>query len=310
MLDLAEHVRHVAMEAGADLVGFAPISRFDGAPPELHPRTIFPQAHSVIAIAVRQLRGALKAAEEGTYWQAYNCDSYWYLNEIIAPRILRRIVLFLEERGCTSVPVHNPFHPHTGRQTRADQPKGPDGVVSLRVVGVAAGLGELGHSKVLLTPQFGPRQRVFAVLTDAELTPTPLFRGKICDGCLSCVKACQACAIGPKRDVTLTIDGREFAHAPFDAKACGRVHRGDDPRFSPFWNGTEKEGEAPSYSRFLLDRFRHLSICVGRGCLRACLDHLEKTGRIESYFKTPLIERERWTLDEPPPKPAAGGDHA
>jgi len=294
--DLKGRVREVAHEAGADLVGFAPISRFDHAPPELHPRTIFPQTRTVIAVAVRQLRGALKAAEEGTYWQAYNCDSYWYLNEIVAPKILRSLVLFLEDQGFTSVPVHNPFHPHSGRRIRDDQPAGPDGMVSLRVIGVAAGLGELGHSKVLLTPQFGPRQRVFAVFTDAEIEPTPLFRGKICDGCLSCVKACEACAIGRTRDVTFRIGDREFAHAPFDAAACGRVHRGDDPRFSPFWNGTEKEGEPPSYSRFLMDRFRHLSICVGRGCLRACLDHLEKTGRIQARFQTPLVQRERWKL--------------
>ncbi len=310
MADLAEQVRCVALEAGADLVGFAPVSRFDAAPPELHPRTIFPQTRTLIAIATRQLRGALKAVEEGTYWQAYNCDSYWFLNEVLSTTILRRIVFALEERGFTSVPVHNPFHPHAGRKTRGDQPAGPDGMLSLRVAAVAAGLGELGHSKLLLTPQFGPRQRVFAVLTDAELEPTPLFQGKLCDGCLSCVKACEACAIGHKREVKFTIEGREFAHAPFDAKACGRVHCGDDPRFSPFWTGAEKEGERPSYSRFLSDRFRHLAICVGRGCLRACLDHLEKTGRIQAAFKTPLIERERWKLDEPPPKPPAGTSNA
>jgi ferredoxin len=284
----------VALESGADLVGFAPISRFENAPAELHPRTIFPQTRTVIAVAFRQLRGALKGAEEGTYWQAYNCDSYWCLNEILAPTILRRIVTFLEDEGYTSIPVHNPFHPHSGRKIRDDQPAGPDGFVSLRVIGVAAGLGELGHSKLLLTPQFGPRQRVFAVFTDAELEPTPLFIGSICDNCQSCVRECEAGAIGKSRDVKFVIEGREFSHAPFDAKACVPVHRGDDKRFSPFWNGTEKEGEMPSYSRFLMDRFRHLSICVGRGCLRACLDHLEKTGRITGGFKTPFIERERW----------------
>ena len=301
MPSLTERVRRVARENGADLVGFAPVSRFENAPPQFHPRTIYPPTRTVIAVAVRQPRGALKAVEEGTYWQAYNCDSYWFLNEIVAPTLLRAVVLFLEEHGHTSVPVHNPFHPHTGRQVRDDQPFGPDGMISLRVIGVAAGLGELGHSKVLLTPQFGPRQRVFAVFTDAELEPTPLVTDPICDGCQSCVRECEACAIGTSRDVTLTIDGHTFAHAPFDAGACGRVHRGDDKRFSPFWNGSEKEGEEPSYSRFLTHRFRHLSICVARGCIRACLDHLEKTGRIQAQFKAPLIERPRWKLNEPPP---------
>jgi epoxyqueuosine reductase len=295
---LTEHVREVALDSGADLVGFAPIARFDDAPPELHPRTIFPQTRTVIAVAVRQARGTLKAVEEGTYWQAYNCDSYWYLNEVIAPKILRAVVLALEADGFTSVPVHNPFHPHTGRQLREDQPGGPDGMISLRVIGVAAGLGELGHSKLLLTPQFGPRQRVFAIFTDAELEPTPLFAGEVCDGCQSCVRACEACAIGKARDVTIRIEGREYAHAAFDAKACGTVHRGDDPRFNPFFNGTEGEGDSPSYSQFLRHRFRHLAICVGRGCLRACLDHLEKAGRIEAKFHTPLSEGPRWQVPE------------
>ena len=295
---LTELVRRAALESGADLVGFAPVGRFAGAPAELHPHTIFPATATVVAVAARQPRGALKAVEEGTYWQAYNCDGYWYLNEVLAPRVLRAVVLVLEEHGYTGVPVHNPFHPHTGRRLRPDQPAGPDGMVSLRVIGVAAGLGELGHSKLLLTPQFGPRQRVFAVFTDAELEPTPLFRGAVCDGCLACVRECEAGAIGHEPSVRLSIEGREFAHAPFDPEACARVHAGRDPRFSPFWTGSEREGEQPSYSRFLLDRFRHLSICVGRGCLRACLDHLEKTGRVSAAFRAPLISRERWRLPD------------
>jgi len=299
-MSLTERIAQVARDAGADLVGFAPIERFDEAPPQFHPATIFPQTRTVIAVAVRHERGALKAVEEGTYWQAYNCDNYWFLNEVLAPMLLRRIVLALEEEGHTSVPVHNPFHPHVGRQVRPDQPFGPDGMVSLRVIGVAAGLGELGHSKLLLTPQFGPRQRVFAVFTDAELEPTPLFEGSICDGCQSCARECEAGAIGRERSETFRVGGKEFAHAPFDPRACAKVHRGDDPRFSPFWNGTEPEGEQPTYSRFLLHRFRHLGICVGRGCLRACLDHLEKTGRIQRTYRTPFIERERWKLNQPP----------
>ena len=195
---------------------------------------------------------------------------------------------------------HNPFHAHSGRQVREDQPLGPDGIISLRVLGCAAGLGELGLSKVFLTPQFGPRQRVFGVLTDAELEATPLFRGRVCDECGQCARHCEAQAIGAERSVRFTIEDREFGHAALDCRACGVVHRGDDPRFSPFWNGSEGDGAKPSYNKFCQDRFRHLAVCVGRGCLRACLDHLEKTGRIESRFRTPLVEGKRWKLNEPP----------
>jgi ferredoxin len=298
MGDLTDLVRNVALSAGADLVGIAPVSRFENAPPEYHPFTIFPQTKSVVAVAVRQPRGTLKAAEEGTYFQAYVCDSYWYLNEVVAPQILRAIVMALEDNGHTSVPMHNPFSPHQGRRIRDDQPAGPDGMVSLRLVGVAAGLGELGHSKVLLTPQFGPRQRVFAVFTDAELKPSPLFAGSICDGCLACARECEAGAIGDERSVRVTIDGHEYSHAPFDDGACMKVHWGTEPPYSPFWKGDEPEGKEPGYHTWLKQRFRHFSVCIGRGCLRSCLDHLEKTGRIEARFATPLIERERYRYGE------------
>jgi epoxyqueuosine reductase len=300
--DLTARVRETALANGAALVGFAPISRFDNAPPEYNPRTIFPQTRTAIAVAVLQPRGTLKAVEEGCYWQSYNSDSYWYLNEVLAPQLLRAIVMLLEEHGYTSVPVHNPFHPHSGRQIRPDMPHGPEGMLSLRVMGVAAGLGELGMSKVFLTPQYGPRQRVFAVLTDAELQATPLFEGKVCDECRQCVRECEAKAIGDERSVTFTIEDRQFGHAPLDCAACGVVHRGDDPRYSPFWNGSEAEGAKPSFNTWIYSRFRHLSVCVGRGCLRSCLDHLEKTGRIEKTFSTPLIQGKRWKLSSPPEK--------
>ncbi len=300
MATLNARIEEVARTGGAPLVGFAPISRFAEAPRQYHPHTLFPATRTVIAIAIPQVRGTLKAVEDGAYWGAYNCDSYWYLNEVMAPKVLRDIVMLLEEHGYTSLPVHNPFHPHSGRPVRDDQPDGPDGMVSLRIIGCAAGLGELGLSKLLLTPQFGPRQRVFAVFTDAELDPSPLFRGRICDACGACGRECEAGAIGGERTETFTIEGRVFGHASFDPKACSRVHRGEDPRFSPFWNGSEKPGEVPSFNRFCEHRFRHLSVCVGRGCIRACLDHLEKADRIGARFRTPLIGGPRWKLNEPP----------
>lgn len=297
---LTERVRRAALESGAVLVGFAPIERFSEAPPEYHPHTIYPHTRTAVVVCLPQLRGALKAVEEGCYWQAYNCDNYWFLNEVEAPRILRAIARVLEDDRWDAVPVHNPFHGHTGRQIRDDQPWGPDGKVSLRVLGVAAGLGELGLSKVFLTPQFGPRQRVFGVFTDAELEPTPMFEGSICDECGLCAKHCEANAIGTERSEKIVIEGKTFAHGTLDCPACSVVHNGSDPRFSPFWNGTEAEGDMPSYNKFCQHRFRHLSVCVGRGCLRACLDHLEKTGRIETTFRHPFIERKRWKLNKAP----------
>lgn len=304
--ELTEEIRQVALGNGAALVGFAPISRFDNAPPEYNPKTIFPDTKTAIAVAVPQARGTLKAVEEGTYWQSYNCDSYWLLNEVVAPQLLREIVFYLEEHGHTSVPVHNPFTHNVGRKTRPEYPTGPDGKISLRVMGVAAGLGELGMSKIFLSPQFGPRQRIFCVLTDAELEPTPMFTGKVCDECMACAKGCEANAIGTERTETFEIEGQTYGHAKLDCEACSYVHRGDDPRYSPFWTGNEEEGEKTNYQKFVQHRFRHCAICVGRGCLRSCLDHLEKTGKIKKQFKNPFIARKRWKFNAGPEEQSEG----
>lgn len=36
----------------------------------------------------------------------------------------------------------------------------------------------------------------------------------------------------------------------------------------------------------------------GRGCIRACEDHLEKAGRLTKRYRTPLISGKRWRLPE------------
>ena len=293
---LTQEVEQLARHEGASLVGFGNIERWVNAPPEVHPRSILPVTRSVIAIGLPQSRGAFMAIEEGTYWQAYNVDNYWYLNDVEAPRILRQIVLYLEERGHTAISVHNPFFHNQGQKLRPEHATGPDGIVSLRMVGVCCGLGELGHSKVLLTPEYGPRQRVFAVFTDAELMPTPLFKGEICDGCQECVRECEAKAIGSERSVEIQVEDCTYCHAPLDTQACGYVHPGNAPEWSPFWKGNEKPGERPDYHRSIYERFSHLGICAGRSCIRSCLDHLEKTGRIGTQFNTPLITKPRWKV--------------
>ncbi|HUU70581.1 MAG TPA: hypothetical protein VM186_13715 [Planctomycetota bacterium] len=294
---LAEAVKATARRAGADLVGIAAIGRFDNAPPELNPRAIMSATRSVIAIGLRILRGTLKTIEDGTYWQGYNCSSYQHLNEVAAPRILREVVLLLEDHGYTSVPVHNPFGADMGRPVRAGGVR-PDGHISLRMVGCAAGLGELGRSKLFLSPQFGPRQRMFAVVTDAPLASDPLFTGSICADCGACARACPAGAIGDARSVELPIESRVFRHAPFNCDACVPVHQGWDPQYSPFLDENSSRENPPGYYRFLDHRFRHRSICGGRGCMRACIDHLEKTGRITAKYAAPMIEGEQWRIGQ------------
>ena len=82
--NLTRELEQLARLEGASLVGFGNIERWDNAPANVHPRSILPITRSVIAIGMPQSRGALMGVEEGTYWQAYNVDNYWYLNDVEA----------------------------------------------------------------------------------------------------------------------------------------------------------------------------------------------------------------------------------
>jgi len=65
----------------------------------------------------------------------------------------------------------------------------------------AAGLGQLGMDCCIVHPEYGPRFRVTAVITDLEL-PAGEPRGEMflpeCESCLECVKRCPSKALNGK----------------------------------------------------------------------------------------------------------------
>lgn len=72
-----------------------------------------------------------------------------------------------------------------------------NGPFSHRHAATRAGLGEFGYNNIVLTPEFGPRQRFNSIITEAELLPDPLITEPIClrDACRLCLKACYMDAI-------------------------------------------------------------------------------------------------------------------
>ncbi len=82
------------------------------------------------------------------------------------------------------------------------------GVFSNKMAAHLAGLGWIGKSCLLITPEAGPRVRWATVLTDAPLAATGQAVDEQCGGCQQCVDACPAKAfsgkpfrVGEHRDV-------------------------------------------------------------------------------------------------------------
>ena len=62
----SEMVKAKAAELGIDCIAIGNIERFRGAPKLMSPLTYFPEARSVIAVAMRIPRGTYRGIEEGT----------------------------------------------------------------------------------------------------------------------------------------------------------------------------------------------------------------------------------------------------
>jgi len=79
----------------------------------------------------------------------------------------------------------------------------PSQGIHLKAAATLAGLGFIGKMTLVLTPQYGSRQRWVGILTDAALTPDEPWKfvhggeGDLCKDCEICIDACPTAAIMP-----------------------------------------------------------------------------------------------------------------
>ena len=234
-----ESLKEYAHSVGLDLFGVANIERFKDAPRRMHPASIMPRAKSVIVVGKRILRGGWRGIEEGTYWPSYTYfDYHGLLNSFFIPWGSYHLACYLEDHGWEATPYY-PGVPET-QPTREPLRKGEvahNVHLAIRIAATAAGVGEMGWSKVFLTKRFGPRQRLHAVITDAELEPTPLVKpGTICDRCMQCVRGCPGAIphIREGKTVKIQIEDYTYEWADVDLGKCTLMYHGGDPRTSPF----------------------------------------------------------------------------
>lgn len=300
----SERLKEFAGTVGVDVLGVGPVERFEGAPPGRHPADLYPDVKSVITLGFRITRGSLRGIEEGTDWSAYDFMSYGGIVMMYSLIAKREISRFIEDHGYESVPFIHTCAKQAGTPVAPGKPK-PDVLLNERILAVACGLGEIGYSRMFLSPRFGPAIRVFPILTDAVLEPDPMVQTRVCDGCKLCVKECPGAAISATETEALTVAGQTYEMAKMDMVKCGWVHHGGMSAVSPFVSEDVRigEGEGSLYNEKLLaipyvksqDRFmRHMSICGAAGCIRACLIHLEEKGAISQQFKSPFRRRKPW----------------
>lgn len=271
----ASELKQYCLQNGADLVAIAGIDRFADLPPEKHPHAILPEARSVIVLGKRIARGMVRAIEEGAESTTYRHYGFAFLEDYFLAPVVYALCRQLEDQGWEACPLPDmpPEIPAMGVPVRDDMPA-PNVMLDIRDAAVRAGMGEIGWCDILLTPRFGPLQRIQAVITDAELEADPSPCPPVCDQCREGEKWCPLGAFDGEADINT--GGKSVKIAQLKRNKCngcgnGAIRNRHDGRGRP-------------------DR-------IGAICIRSCLDHLEKTGRIEKKFNTPLRTREPWRLD-------------
>ncbi|MBT4818149.1 MAG: hypothetical protein HN742_30110 [Lentisphaerae bacterium] len=277
MDELTQAFRQFAQEKRADLIGIAPIERFEGVPTKNHPCSIFPETKSVIVIGKRITRGTLRGLEEGTQFDIYGQYGLSWLADRMLAMTTISLATWIEDNQWEAVPVQDlpPQVPPSGVAVKPDAPA-PNVMVDVRDAAIRAGLGEVGYSGEVLTPQFGPRQRFQIILTDAVLEPTALCETSVCTQCKQCAASCPLDAISADESETVAVCGKEMTVGKINYDTCRSCQNG--------------AGRNPNHPAGLPDR-------LGALCNRTCVHSLEKADAVENTFAGEFRKRPAWQKD-------------
>ncbi len=212
-MSITASTKEYILSEGADLVGIAPVTRFEGAPAGHRPPDLLPTAKSVISFGMRLVDSVVDYPEylleaesrvpQTTRAGFLVANFYLELGHFVQDRELNllacKVALELERQGFKSLPT-----PATQTGTEL-QLSNYFGFFSQRHAAVRAGLGEFGYNNIVLNPEFGPRVRYGSVITEAEFDYDPLLSEKVClrETCRKCLDACVGKAITLKKDVDL-----------------------------------------------------------------------------------------------------------
>lgn len=312
----AETVKKLAKAYGADIVGIGNIERWDTAPIQMDPKQIMPRAKSIIAMGFRVMRGSLRGIEEGTYFSNYSAMGYGGITYLYMPMTIINVAKAIEDYGYEAVPMGHQSDwrgiDQVGNLRKdysvpvAPGKAAPDVMVHLRIAGYLCGLGEIGFSKMLLTPEFGPRVRVGIIITEAELEPDPIMEpGTLCNRCMACANACPTHCIPKDKTVKTVLAGHEVEWSDVDMANCtfsfsGTAHA-EKGQAANNYNG---EGTRPAFFSPFFHRPDKLyksgqAVCGAAGCTRACMISLEKRGVLKNKFYSDFRTEKPWKVDWP-----------
>jgi epoxyqueuosine reductase QueG len=206
-LDL--RIRELAQELGADFYGVADLAPAHAA--------ILAQGGPTIAAYPRSITVGIRLMDAVVDPIANHHDRAAVLNyrqhgyDVVNARldeIVSRLASTLQRQGHRALPLPARAQMDTERLL---------GHFSHKMGANLAGLGWIGKSCLMITPQAGPRVRWCTVLTEAPLEPTGQIGEQRCGDCTACVDICPAHAF-----TGVPFRPEDPRAVRYDAHACSR----------------------------------------------------------------------------------------
>ncbi len=192
----AADIKEKARALGADLIGIADGKIMDQHPPnprlpQTPDRITDHDGDRCIVIAKRYSIGTTRLPRVDERHKYYNDELT--LSEL--ENMSLELVLWLEDQGYPALiipPTHVDPWVYFGEPDQHTET-----ILSLTHAAVEAGIGTLGMAEQLITPEYGPRVMLTAVLTSAPVEPDHRRQEALCLGaeCGRCVQTCPADAV-------------------------------------------------------------------------------------------------------------------
>jgi ferredoxin len=232
MSSLEIKIKQLALNSGAEAVGIASRERMTDFPASGDPGYLLPSTRSIISFAISYDRQVLRDYFGKKEWRAFGDNQKEILKKLYG--INDCLKAFLREQGheALGVDANCTYRPQEGVDELTEMTEFvPD--FSHQYGAVAAGLGRLGWSGNLLTPDHGAAVLLGTVLTSAELQSDPLCEENPCDRCGLCTLVCPVQMMDRKKGDKAEVAGIAEEIAVRKPHTCCWIGCGDYHGLSP-----------------------------------------------------------------------------
>lgn len=181
-MSLTKQIKEMALENGVSYFGVADLSNakqdiLNQGGSEI---ASFPYSISLGISLINHIVDQLPRRSERSVALNYKHHAYDVINQRL-DLVASKVSGFIQQQGYTALPLP--------ASKRIDDER-ICGAFSHKMGASLSGLGWIGKSCLLITPDSGPRVRWVSVLTDAQIEPTGQLMEEQCGDCTACVDIC------------------------------------------------------------------------------------------------------------------------